>query len=194
MNYNKDNGLLNMIRTDPMIIIILNCVLIIGCGSPIPCTHYFTQKSAEEIEKIAEDTLTFKTSYIDNMFKSLGIILEPNIPFDIKYDTLSRYTIIVGGNIIFSDTQEGHNTDIKCDSIELSYVIVKREGEKARRYSNRIDYKSVIDKPWKECPIPSTIMKEIRRDFFIRMKYRKYRVINNDSLKGLTVMHQYQLF
>ena len=30
MNYNKDNGLLNMIRTDPMIIIILNCVLIIG--------------------------------------------------------------------------------------------------------------------------------------------------------------------
>ena len=176
------------------ILLLINCFLIIGCGSPIPCTHYFTKKSAEEIEKIAEDTLTFKTSYIDNMFKSLGTILEPNIPFDIKYDTLSRYTIIVGGNIIFSDTQEGHNTDIKCDSIELSYVIVKREGEKARRYSNRIDYKSVIDKPWKEGPIPSTIMKEIRRDFFIRMKYRKYRVINNDSLKGLTVMHQYQLF
>jgi len=138
--------------------------------------------------------LTFKTSYIDNMFKSLGIILEPNIPFDIKYDTLSRYRVIIGGNIFFSNNPIGNLTDIECDSIELSYVIVKKEGEQAKRFSNKEYHKSAIDKQWKDCPIPFSIMKEIRKDFFIRMKYQKYKAINRDSINGLTVMHQYSLF
>ena len=176
------------------ILLLINCFLIIGCGSSIPCTQYFTKKSAEEIEKIAEDTLTFKTSYIDNIFKSLGIILEPNIPFDIKYDTLSRYRVIVGGNIFFSNSPIENLTDIRCDSIELSYVIVKKEGEQAKRFSNKEYRKSSIDKQWKDCPIPFPIMEEIRKDFFIRMKYQRYKAINKSCAKGLTVMHQYSLF
>ena len=176
------------------LLLIVNCILIIGCGSSIPYTQFFNKISVNEIERIVEDTLTFSTSYIDNMFYSLGTISEPNIHFDIKYDTLSRYTVIVGGNIFFSNTQGKNIADIKSDSIELSYVIVKKEGDKARRYSSKTHHKSVIDKPWKDCPIPSSIMEEIRKDFLIRMKYRRYRAINNDSLKGLTVMRQYQLF
>ena len=177
-----------------MIILIVNCILIIGCGSSISYMQYFSKISVGEIEKIAEDTLSFSTSYIDNMFKSLGTISEPNIHFEKKYDTISRYTVIAGGNIIFSKSQERGIGDIKKDSIELSYVIVKKEGDKARCYSSKTHQKSVIDKQWRGCPIPSSIMKDIRKDFFIRMKYRRYRIVNRDSLKGLTVMHQYQLF
>lgn len=176
------------------ILLIVNCILIIGCASSILHTQYFSKVCVEEIEEIAENSLTFSTSYIDDTFKSLGIISEPNIHFDLKYDTVSRYTVIVGGNVFFSNTQEENIADIRSDSIELSYVIVKKEGEKARRYSGKTHHKSVIDKPWKDCPIPSSIMEEIRKDFLIRMKYRRYRAINNDSLKGLTVMRQYQLF
>ena len=171
----------------------LNCILIIGCRSQILCTQYFSTMSAEEIESIAEDTLTFRTSYLDHMFKSHGMILEPNMSFGIKYDTLSRYRVILGGKVFFSIEQEGHSADLKSDKIELSYVIVKKEGEKAKRYSCNYR-KSDFNRPLKDCPIPSSIMKEIRKDFFIRMKYQRYRDIYSDSLKGLTVMHEYLLF
>lgn len=177
-----------------VMIFIANCILIIGCRSYIPCTQYFNKVSAGEIESIVEDSLSFKTVYIDNMFHSLGTFSEPNISFDIKYDTLSHYTIIAGGKIFFSGDQERNQIEIKSDSIEMSYIIVKKKGEQAKRYSGDNSHRSAIDKSWKDCPIPSSIMRKIRKDFFIRMKYRRYRVSNGDSLKGLTVMRQYQLF
>jgi len=174
--------------------IILYYTLIIGCSSTMPCRQYFSKLSTEEIEDVDEKTLTFRTSYMDFMFKSLGTILEPNIPFEIKYDTLSHYTIIAGGNIIFSKEQKENVISIKNDTIELSYIIVKKEGVPAKRYSCKGYSKSVFNNTWKDCPIPLYIMKEIRKDFFIRMKYQKYKLICNDSLKGINIMHQYQLF
>lgn len=174
--------------------IILCCTLILGCSSTMPCRQYFSKLSAGEIEDVDEKSLTFRTSYMDFMFKSLGTILEPNIPFDIKYDTLSHYTIIAGGNVFFSREQKENVVNIKNDTIELSYIIVKKEGVPAKRYSCKSYSKSVFNDSWKDCPIPLFIMKEIRKDFFIRMKYQKYKSISNDSLKGITVMHQYQLF
>lgn len=168
--------------------------LIIGCSSPMSCKKYFSKLSTEEIEDIDESTLTFRTIYMDYMFKSLGTILEPNIPFDIKYDTLSHYTIIAGGNVFFSREQKENVGNIINDTIELSYIIVKKNGTPAKRYSCKSFAKSVFNNSWKDCPVPFHIMKEIRKDFFIRMKYQKYKSMSNDSIKGITVMHQYQLF
>ena len=177
-----------------LIILIVNCILVVGCNTSISSTYFFSRISVNNIEYLSEDTLTFSTSYIDPMFKSHGTIFEPNIPFSIKYDTLSRYTVIAVGNVFFFKPLPKDIAEIKSDSIELSSVIVIKKGERAKRYSSKLRQESDFDKPWKDCPIPSSVMKKIRKDFFIRMKYQKYGAISNDSLNGITVMHQYQLF
>jgi len=156
------------------------------------CEKFFGTVSTKDIPDVSLDSVSFRTSYIEGDCVSCGTISEPLFDCDIKYDTLSHYSVIVFGNITF-DKDSCQSCDYKrVFSVEINRLIVQRQHFPREFYSD--DYhKWTHNTPWRKCPFPKSVLKKIRNDFLLRKKYVRYSFKNID-VNSVTESYHYRLY
>lgn len=154
------------------ILLLFVSFLLVSCRTSNSCDAYFSPVPVDKIKEISSKDLKYKT-------KSEYGIDVPDIDCKIRYDTKSQYTVIVTGHIGLRDIDQTKNSQI-ADTITISDIIIKRKNHDFEFYSNkRKDSQNIKNKPWKEFPLPKSVIEKIRENFLLRMKYSKF------HLKGL---------
>lgn len=166
-------------------------VLLGSCKSSISCNDYFSTVSVDEIKELSVQKFLYKTDYLDDDYREFGTYDNPQLAFNIEYDTLSHYRVILWGYVALSDANQTDNTQI-VDSIAITSMIVLRSHHMAERFSNNCTVNNNFDKPWKDCPLPMSVRNKIKNDFLIRMKYRKYNI--KERVRRITVYYEYKLY
>ena len=155
------------------LLIILTCLLLVSCGTLMSNEKFFGTVSTKDISNVSIDSVSFRNSYIDGSCVSCGTILEPLFDYDIKYDTLSHYKVIVLGEIIFEkDNDKLHSQ---------------------REFYSDTNHKWSRDKLWKECPLPKYILRKIRNDFLKRKKYTRY-IFKDADASSVSESYCYYLY
>lgn len=177
-------------------IIFIICILLVSCRSGISSTNYFGTLSSKDIPDISLNAVPFKTNYLDDECVKCGTMSEPVFNYDIKYDTSSHYRVVVSGKVIFTKDTAPNNQYAMIDSVGIDNLIIWKEHSVRERYSSQASDNNDSDwnKAWEKCPIPSNILKKIRKDFFIRMKYRQYSFGNDMNINGITTSYLYLLY
>jgi hypothetical protein len=177
------------------IVTFMLCCIIMSCGTSLSCKKYFSTLSTENIPNLNIDSIPFHTDCIDYHFPSYGTISTPVFDYDFKYDTLSRYRIVVLGRIVFDNSSNQPNQFKSIDSVGITRLIISRPNYPRESYTYH-GKKWQSDKPLKECPLPQKILMKIREDFLIRMKYMRY-ILNEDDperIKAVTTGYDYRLY
>lgn len=181
------------------LITIVTCCMLTCCAPYMSSERYFCKLGTQQIKDVPLESLEYKTYHIDDDCISCGTFFEPQFEFHLKYDTLSRYRVMACGSIIFGD-REGANPCEKIDSVELSYLMIRKGNNVPPICLSNIKSKSEmfgqqIKKNWYDNPLPSHVMRIIRDDFFKRMKYRKYKLsLYETKTNGIRVSYIYQLY
>ncbi len=174
------------------ILILWACCLLMGCSTSMQHERFFCTLSARDIPDVSEESITYRTDYIDYHFVEAGTISNPLFGFDIKYDTLSHYRVVVLGRLVFGETKHDGQYE-RIDSVEINRLIISSLNAPRELYcKNGDEYCSKIS--WKECSLPKKNLKKIRKDFLIRMKYKRYVINKSDSIKGITTLYEYHLY
>ena len=155
------------------LLIILTCFLLVSCSTLMSSEKFFGTVSTKEIPNVSIDSVPFITSYIEGSCVSCGTISEPLFDYDIKYDTLSHYKVIVQGEIIFEKDNHQKNQYKRVDSVRINRLVIDRLHFQREFYSD-MNHKWGHNTLWKECPLPKKILREIRNDFLKRKKYIRY--------------------
>lgn len=177
------------------IMFFLACSLFMSCSTIMPNEKFFCTVSTKDIPDLSVENIQFKTFPMDTHFPEYGTVSYPLFDYDIKFDTLSHYTVVVLGSVAF---REQNNNDYEyeiIDSVSISRLVVDRSQHPRELYGKKGD-DGWITKNWKECSLPNKILKKIKKDFLIRMKYQRYSLKKSDDLpiKGLTTSYVYRLY
>ncbi len=175
------------------LLIIVECCLMISCSTSITSEMFFGTTSTKYIPNISMDTLLYRTRYVDSHCISCGSISEPVYNLDIKYDTMSRYRVVIEGKIVFEE-RSSNDKFKSIDSIGITRMIVYKSQSQKEFYTNCTDCNNSIQyKEWKECTIPQKILKVLRKDFLLRMKCTRYSFKDVDATR-ISVSHTYRLY
>ena len=173
------------------LLIITTYLLLVSCGTLMPSEKFFVTVSTKDIDIMSLDSVSFSTCYIEGNCVSCGTVSEPLFACDIKYDTLSHYTVIVMGKNVFDNNyQNGQYRYV--DSIEINRLVIDRQHFPREFYSD-LGHKWSHNTSWKECPLPKSILKKIRNDFLKRKKYIRYNLKNLD-VKSVSESYCYRLY
>jgi hypothetical protein len=153
---------------------------------------FFGTVSTKDISNVSIDSVSFRTSYIDGSCVSCGTILEPLFDYDIKYDTLSHYKVIVLGEIIFEKDNDKKNQYKRVDSVKIKSLVIDKLHSQREFYSDT-NHKWSHDKLWKECPLPKYILRKIRNDFLKRKKYTRY-IFKDADASSVSESYCYYLY
>lgn len=170
--------------------ILFFCIEALLGGVLMHCDDYSSIVPGDKIKELPMRNVLYKTEYVDYDYRGFGTYENPQIVCEIRYDTLSHFRVIVWGYVILSDIDQA-NTQI-VDSVAITKMIVLRKHHKPVRFSRKRTAYNSFDKPWRECPLPWSVRNEIREDFLVRMKYRKYHI--NEKERRITVYHEYKLY
>ena len=176
--------------------IILLCCLLASCNTQMPINEFFCIMSTKDVPDVSIDSIQFQRVYIDGSCIKCGTIENPLFCDNIKYDTLSRYRVVVVGNVFFEQDDDSQEEYEKIDSVGIESFIVIRPNSPREFYSNNPNWSN---KRWKECPLPKRVLEEIKKDFLKRMKYKRYR-FNKSALgdmlpiKGYATQYEYRLY
>lgn len=86
-----------------------------------------------EIRDLTTAHLTYRKDYVVDRFTDLGTVCTPQYKLNMKYDTLSRYHIIINGTINFKKGKKRYTTkDIK--SVTLSSISVWKLSKPRRNW------------------------------------------------------------
>ena len=174
------------------LLFLLICILMVSCGTFMPNEKFFGYVRARDIPDVSLDFVSFRTSYIGGDCISCGTISEPLFDYNIKYDTLSHYRVIVLGKIVFEKDSCQKGDYKRADSVGIHGLIVDR------LYFPRVFYSDMSHKwnqntPWKECPLPKKILKKIRKDFLMRKKYVRY-AFEGEDVNSVSESYCYRLY
>ena len=173
------------------LLIIATYLLLFSCGTLIPSEQFFVTVSTKDVANVSLDSVSFRTSYIEDDCVSCGTVSEPLFDCDIKYDTLSHYMVIVMGKIVFNNIcQNGQYKYIY--SIEINRLVIDRQHFPREFYSD-LGHKWSRNTSWEECPLPKNILKKIRNDFLKRKKYIRYNFKDLD-VKSVSESYCYRLY
>ena len=176
--------------------IILLCCLLASCNTQMPINEFFCIMSTKDVPDVSIDSIQFQRVYIDGSCIKCGTIENPLFCDNIRYDTLSRYRVVVVGNVFFEQDGDSQEEYEKIDSVGIESFIVIRPNSPREFYSNNPNWSN---KRWKECPLPKRVLEEIKKDFLKRMKYKRYR-FNKSALgdilpiKGYGTVYEYRLY
>lgn len=170
-----------------------------SCATTLTSESFFGIVSTKEIPDILIDTITYYTSKISSDTILCGIISYPKWSYNIKYDTLSRYKAVVEGVLIFKKDSILINQSKSVDSIEITRLVIDRKPFQREFYSNHMSHHANDDKisykKMDECPLPPSVLEQIRNDFLMRMKYLRYTYMFKEAdVSGLTQMYVYCLY
>lgn len=180
-----------MILQMKKLLIISIYLLLVSCRTLMLSEQFFVTVSTKDVTNVPIDSISFRTSYIEDDCVSCGTVSEPLFDCDIKYDTLSHYTVIVMGKIVFDNNcQNGQYR--KVDSIEINRLVIDRQHFPREIYSD-LDHKWSRNTQWEECPLPKNILKKIRNDFLKRKKYIRYN-FNGLDVKSVSESYCYRLY
>ena len=130
-----------------------------GCGTTMSHEKFFCTISTKDISDVPEQTISYKTDYIDYHIPEAGTISDPLFDYNIKYDTLSHYRVTVFGYVVFGESnQEGQYERI--DSVGITRLVIDKVGGPRELYSKKRD-EHWNDIPWEECSLPKKILKKI---------------------------------
>ena len=174
------------------------CLMISSCGISMSSEEFFRTLSVKEIPDMSMDTVRYYTSFIEDDIPSLGKVSEPLLGYSIKYDTLARYRVAVIGSIKFAEQNDDTMQYARIDSIGIiSFYLWNDHSQHREYYSNKRNGTDINSqekgRTLEKCPLPKRILKRIRKDFFIRMKYREYQ-IDNINNKAISVIYDYRLY
>ncbi len=169
-------------------------ILFVSCKTTNSCDAYFSPVPRHKIKEIPLQDIKYKTELMDYHIPEIGSYDEPQIACNIRYDTLSHVTVIVTGYIVLRDIDETKNTQI-VDSVAINWFAVRRSNHAMEFYSNDPQKVHLFNyRPWKDCPLPKSVRDEIREDFLIRMKYRKYHLKEDREVKTIYITWPYRLW
>ena len=177
------------------LLFLLTCSMFMECCTIMPNEEFFCTISTKDIPDVSVKTLSFSTDYIDYHFPECGTVSYPLFDYDIKYDTLSHYRVVVLGSVVFGEEDNTENVFEILDSVKITRLVVDRLHSPRELYGKNGD-DEWISKNWEECPLPNKILKKIRKDFLIRMKYKRYFLNKSDNspAKRLTTSYPYRLY
>ena len=171
------------------LILFATCLFLVSCDTYFAKEKFFCKVSIKDIQDASLGTVSYRTDYIDGSCVQCGTVSVPLFDYDIKYDTLSRYKVIVIGKILFKKDSHIYKTN---DSIEINSLIIDRPSfprefysQKNNKWSNQVS--------WDNCPLPKRILKKIRTDFLKRKKNTRY-VLNNSDACSISEMYSYLLY
>ena len=178
---------------------VITCCILMSCSHLMSSESFFSTISTEDIPDLAIGTIPFRKSFLDDDCPKCGTIEEPLYELHLKYDTLSCYRVIIIGRVVFGKKNNYKNQFERIDSVGIKRMVVSRRNFPRELYGSDQD-SDWNNKRWEECPLPRKILKLIRKDFLVRMKYRRY--LFNDSvlddgilpIKGYTTMYDYHLY
>ena len=171
--------------------------LLMGCSTLMPQEKFFCTISTKDIPDVPEKTISYKTDYIDYHFPEAGTISDPLFDYDIKYDTLSHYRVTVLGYVIFGKEANQNNQYERIDSVGITRLVIDKIGAPRELLGIKGDKRWNNNKNWEECSLPKKILKKIRNDFFIRMKYKRFVFNQSDQtepINGSTTGYGYRLY
>ncbi len=160
-------------------------------GIVFSCNDYFSTSPVDKIKELPMHNVLYKTEYVDYDYREFGTYDEPQIAYDIKYDTTSHFRVILWGYVDLNKVGQTEISQI-VDSVSITDMIVMRRNHRAERFSKKNTVNNNFDKPWKGCPLPMSVRNEIKEDFLSRMKYRKYHIKENE--RRITVYYEYKLY
>ena len=174
-----------------LLILLAGCLLM-GCGTTLSHEKFFCTRSTKEISDVPEQTISYKTDYIDYHFPEAGTISDPLFDYNIKYDTLSHYRVVVFGYVVFGKSNQESQYE-RIDSVGITRLVIDKKGGARELYSKKWD-EHWNDIPWEKCSLSKKILRKIRKDFLIRMKYKRYVINRSDTIKGITTGYEYRLY
>ncbi len=169
-------------------------LLLYSCSTGLRCKDYFDVRSADMIPNIS-DSLRYLTDSFD---LSVGMKFSPIMKYDYSFDTLSHYRVVACGKVFFHQANtddDSSSWEVEIDSIAFDYIIVRKRDSPAEFYSyeNKTDV-GYNKTPWNKRSLPDSILLKIREDFYVRMKYTKYKFKNDFRLNGVSVNYPYELY
>lgn len=187
------NGEKTMVSTNRQKVSITECIAKTDSDTLLSCEEYFCTVSSKDIPDMSLDSITFITSNIDSHFSECGTVSDPVFDYDIQYDTLSRYQVVVCGTIIFGkDTNPGKQYE-RVDSVGIRSLFIWNKNSKQREYYSCEYHRS--HKKWEDCPLPPYILTQIKNDFLIRMKYTRYSLGKGlNIMGGIALVRHYMLY
>ncbi|MCR4836291.1 MAG: hypothetical protein K5899_07915 [Bacteroidaceae bacterium] len=177
-----------------LFILLAGCLLM-GCSTLMPQEKFFCTISTKDIPDVPENTISYKTDYLDYHVVEAGTISSPLFDYDIKYDTLSHYRVSVMGYVVFGRDANNTNQHERIDSVGITHLVIDKIGAPRELFGKKGDERW-NKRNWEECYLPNKILKKIRKDFFIRMKYQRY-VFNyniTEPIKAITAGYGYRSY
>ncbi|SEV98571.1 hypothetical protein SAMN04487850_1111 [Prevotella aff. ruminicola Tc2-24] len=174
------------------LLILLTCCLLVSCGTSMSCEKFFGTVSTKDIPDVSLDSVSFRTSYIEGDCVSCGTISEPLFDCDIKYDTLSHYSVIVLGKVVFEKDSCQKEDYKRVYAVEINNLVVQKQHFPREFYSDS-NHKWRHNTPWKRCPLPKKVLEKIRNDFLKRKKYVRYTFKEADA-SSVSESYCYRLY
>lgn len=164
-------------------------VVIVSCKSQND-DNFFKTYSLRTQEIFSTDSICFEEDYFDSHFPELGTIQTPKTHFDVKYDTASRYVVILKGNIKFKKNKYKYETkDMK--SISLIHMSIWKLSNQRMQWE--FTKNSIIS--LNNCPIPRNYLSIIKKDFIFANGNRVINVKKIDNkCNSLPITRTYKLY
>jgi len=181
------------------ITILLASCLLVSCRTSMTSEMFFNTTSTKDIPDVSEKAISYRTSYLDTDCEECGTISEPLFDYNIKYDTLSHYKVVVIGYVVFGKDNYQENQYERIDSVGITRLVIDNKLHHSRELYGKKGDEHWNDIPWEECSLPKKILKKIRNDFLIRTKYLKYlfnksKLVDELPIKGITTQYLYRLY
>ncbi|MDO4981897.1 MAG: hypothetical protein Q4E58_13470 [Prevotellaceae bacterium] len=177
-----------------LFLLLFACILLTACGTYMSCKEYFGVRSTNNIATYP-DSLYYQTDALD---LHVGTISRPIMKYDFSFDTLSHYRIMVCGDVFFHQNEYSADSmywDAVIDSVALKSFYVKKKGFPAEHFSaSDKGNRSSGKKSWKKLHIPDSLLLLIREDFYVRMKYTRYRFRKDYQISGISTAYPYELY
>ncbi len=178
------------------LIIVWACCMLMNCSSLMPSEKFFCTTSTNRIPDVTIETITYRTRSSDEGCIECGTISEPLFDYNIKYDTLSHYKVVVLGYVVFGKENNYKYQYERIDSVGIIRLVIDREHFPRELYGKKGD-DDWSNKRWEECPLPNKIVNLIKKDFLKRMKYKRFffnKSVLKQPIKGVTTQHLYRLY
>ncbi len=153
-------------------------IFIIGCTpyKGLVINKFFVSIPCEPKSEVSQNTIHYKEEYFDHHFPNLGKIKVPQRELIIKYDTMSRYVVLLKGYIHFENNSHKFKTeDMKFVSLNGISIWKLANHRKHWEFTQES-----IDSFYK-CPIPVKHLSVMKEDFFFVNKNSMFDIEKNDS-------------
>lgn len=160
------------------IILVFGLIFVTCCKSnnDIESNDSFFETYSFKLNKdILPDSISFEEDYLDYHFPELGTIKKTKTSWNVKYDTVSHYVVILKGCLNFKENKYKYETeDIK--SISLTHLSIWKLSNQRKKWECTKDSDIILGR----LPIPKNYLDMMKRDFLFVNRNTIINVNKND--------------